>query len=160
MRTQSIPLIPLFLLLIFLPGCLPAPSPRKPFLKEVHVDVLPTGRPDVPDNNQHAPLKLSMQDGPYFSGQDLSVSLELLMPVRELKEVTVELALCEAGKEQALRAARLSQLRAGKLELVLSMAGLAPGRYDLVVTLKLPGGSVVMESVSFELTEDLPRGMN
>jgi len=150
MRTQS---IPLFLLLTFLPGCLLASSPRKPFLKEVHVDVVGLGRPD----EQHAPLKLSLQESPHVSGQDLPASLELRLPVRKLKEATVELTLYEIGKERALRTARLSQLRAGKLELVLSTAGLAPGSYRLTVTLKPSSGSVVRETVSFELTEELPR---
>ncbi len=153
MRTQS---ILLFLLLIFLPGCLLTSSPRESFLKEVHVDVVGPGRPD----EQHTQLKLSVQEGPHFSRQDLPVSLELRLPVRELKEATVELTLYETGKTRALRTARLSQLRAGKLELVLSTAGLAPGSYCLTVTLKPSSGPDSLgyrEAVSFELTEGLPR---
>ena len=79
-------------------------------------------------------------------------ALELRVPVRKLKEATVEVALYRSDKEGPVRTAKLSQLRAGKLELVLSTAGLAPGSYRLVATLKPPVGAVVREVVSFKLT--------
>lgn len=157
MRKLSIPFLSLFILLT---GCLFAPTPSRPFVREVHVDVARMRESEGPL------LKLSVSEGPHPTGQDLVVLVELGLPTRQLKTATVDVMLHRAdsaiapmlgasagsGRTKPVRRARLSHLRAGKLELVLSMAGLHAGRYILAATLTPSGEDAVEKTVSFELS--------
>ena len=159
MRKLSIPFLSLFILLT---GCLFAPTPSEPFVREVHVDVARMAEPEA----EGPLLKLSVSEGPHPTGQDLIVLVELGLPTRQLKKATVDLTLHRAdsaiapmlgasaasGRTKPVRRARLSHLRAGKLELVLSMAGLHAGRYILAATLTPSGEDAVEKTVSFELS--------
>lgn len=132
---------------VLLSGCLFGPPSSPPsFLKRVDVDVL---RAPIPDQ---FPLQTALTAHDFTVGDDLPVSVQLNLPGKELRDVSLAFSLYRADSPKPVRSATLSHLRAGDLKLTFSTHDLSPGSYHLDTTILPVRGDPITSSLPFTLS--------